>query len=318
MRIAGEAQGTTYQVLITRPPVSLSRAAAQSLVDGVLGDVDRHLSGWNAQSELSRFNADRTIDWVPVSGLLLDAVSEAAAVSRESGGAFDVTVAPAVGVWGFGPDAPAGRTHPTAAEITQACARVGHRKLELRRDPPSLRKDLAGLHVDLDGIAPGLTVDRIAARFEEHGIRDYLVELGGEVRARGRSLAGRPWRVAVEAPLAGERRPLVLVELDGAAASTSGDYRDFRYGRRIGHTIDPRNCSPVMHGLASVTVVHRSAAVADAWATALMVLGPEEGMAIARRLHLAVLFVQRGRDGTYVESMTPAFLPLRRPLDRAL
>jgi thiamine biosynthesis lipoprotein len=173
---------------------------------------------------------------------------------------------------------------------------------------------VATLHVDLDGIAPGIAVDRIADRLETLGIGDYLVELGGEVRARGRSPAGRPWRVAVEAPLPGQRRPYALVDLDRMGVSTSGDYRDFRDldGRRFSHTIDPRTAAPLAHGLASVTVLHPSAAAADAWATALMVLGPEEGMALARRLDLAVLFIDRAPDGTLVESATPGFERFRR------
>ena len=149
-------------------------------------------------------------------------------------------------------------------------------------------------------------------------VRDYLVEIGGEVRARGQSPAGRAWRVAVEVPLAGERKPYTLVELDGRAVSTSGDYRDFRIvdGHRVSHTIDPRTGAPVTHGLASVCVVHPSAAYADAYATALMVLGPEEGLATASRLGLAVLLIERAGDGKdFTERTTPAFDRLRRDVD---
>jgi thiamine biosynthesis lipoprotein len=126
--------------------------------------------------------------------------------------------------------------------------------------------------------------------------------------------------VAVEAPLAGQRRPYALVELDRMGVSTSGDYRDFREvdGRRLSHTIDPRTAAPVTHGLASVTVLHPSTAAADAWATALMVLGPEEGLALARRLDLAALFITRSTDGSLLESATPAFEPFRRPMPPAL
>jgi thiamine biosynthesis lipoprotein len=209
---------------------------------------------------------------------------------------------------------------PAPAELERLRESVGYRKLESRYRPPALRKSVATLHLDLDAIAPGLAVDQIAERLEALGVRDYLVELGGEVRARGRSPAGRPWRVAVEAPLARERRPHALVELDGMGVSTSGDYREFRDfgGRRLSHTIDPRTAAPVTHGLASVTVLHPSTATADAWATALMVLGPEEGMALARRLDLAALFITRSTDGSLLESATPTFEPFRRPMPPAL
>ena len=173
------------------------------------------------------------------------------------------------------------------------------------------------MQIDVDGIAPGIAVDSIAERFEALGIGDYLIELGGEVRARGVNPAGRTWRVAVEAPIAGERRPQALLELDGFAVSTSGDYRDFRdeAGRRVSHTMDPRTGAPVTHRLTSVTVVHASTAMADAYSTALMVLGPEEGLALARRLGLAALFIVRpAGEGPFTEVQTPEFAAFRRPL----
>ena len=206
---------------------------------------------------------------------------------------------------------------PALSAINGLRDEVGFVRLELSADGHSLRKAVPGLQLDVNGIAPGYAVDLIAQRFDALGLRDYLVELGGEVRARGSSPAGRPWRVAVEAPLSGERRPYALVELDDLAVSTSGDYRDFREldGRRFSHTIDPRTGAPVANGLASVTVVHRSAAFADAYATALMVLGAEEGMALAGRLGLAALFIERNADGPgFTERSTPAFDRLRRPL----
>jgi thiamine biosynthesis lipoprotein len=319
-RIAGRSMGTTYEVVVTRRPAAVTRADLESTVDAVLDEVDRHLSGWNPSSDLIRFNKETSTDWVPVPALLAEAVEQSLAVSRDSDGAFDVTVGPLVRAWGFGAGAVEGDAVPTPADLDRLSEAVGYRKLASRAHPPALRKSSPALQLDLDGIAPGIAIDRIAARLEALGIRDYLVELGGEVRARGRSSAGRPWRVAVEAPLEGQRRAYALVELVGVGVSTSGDYRDFRdvAGRRISHTIDPRTAAPVTNGLASVTVLHSSAAAADAWATALMVLGPQEGMALARRRDLAVLFLARQADGSLVESTSPAFERFRRPLARAL
>lgn len=308
--------GTTYSVLVSNLPPGVGRAAVEDAITAVLSEADRSLSGWNEHSELIRFNGSQSTAWQAVSPALFDAVSQARAVSEASGGAFDITVGPLVRAWGFGAGATAEPAVPSEATIARLLGRVGYARLELRAEPQALRKSLPGLEIDVDGIAPGWAVDRMAGRFDALGIQDYLVELGGEVRARGTSPEGRPWRVAVETPLAGERRAQAVIELDGTGVSTSGDYRDFREidGRRISHTIDPRTGRPVSHDLASVTVVHASVAAADAWATALLVLGPGEGLALARREGLAALFIVRGPDpGVFVESETPGFARLRLP-----
>jgi thiamine biosynthesis lipoprotein len=309
--------GTTYSVAVTRLPRGVSRTSVQAVIDEVLSETNTHLSTYDASSEISAFNRAASTDEVAVSQALHDVVAIAADVSRSTGGAFDITVGPLARAWGFG-DAPAVEAPPPdAGDIATLREDVGYEKLHLAADRSALRKTRPGLRLDVSGIAPGYAVDRIAERFDELGLHHYLIELGGEVRAHGRNPTGRPWRIAVEVPLAGERRPFALVELDGLGASTSGDYRDFRVvdGRRLSHTIDPRTGAPVTHRLASVCVVHPSVAHADAYATALMVLGPEKGLVLARRLGLAALFIVRaGDDGRLEERATPEFERLRRPL----
>jgi thiamine biosynthesis lipoprotein len=309
--------GTTYSVTVASLPPAVHREAIQSAIDQVLDEVNRSLSTYDPHSEISRFNANATIDPVVVSPTLRGVAEIAREVSVATGGAFDITVGPLVRAWGFGVESPAEEIAPGPDEINRLRAGVGFVRLELEADGHSLRKTVPGVQLDVNGIAPGYAVDLIAELFDALGVRDYLVELGGEVRARGSSPAGRPWRVAVEAPLSGERKPYALVELDGLAVSTSGDYRDFREldGRRFSHTINPYAGSPVANGLASVSVVHRSAAIADAYSTALMVLGPEAGMAHAGQLGLAALFIERNATGPgFTERSTPAFDRLRRPL----
>lgn len=320
----GRTMGTTWSVTVTRLPEGVTRSDLQAVIDRVLLDVNRHLSTYDPNSEISAFNASRSTDAIIASPQLRAVVAIAAEVSDASGGAFDITVGPLVRAWGFGSgQGAASPMRPSALDTAPASLDrtreiTGYRQLELPADVHTLRKTAPSLELDVDGIAPGYAVDMIAERFEALGVRDYLVELGGELRARGRSPAGRPWRVAVEAPLRGQRKPYALVELDGMSASTSGDYRDFRRvdGRRVSHTIDPRTRAPVTNGLASVCVLHPSAARADAWATALMVLGREDGLALARRHGLAALFIERDAAGTgFTERSTPEFERLRRPLD---
>jgi thiamine biosynthesis lipoprotein len=316
-RFHGPTMGTTYSIEVTRRPDGVGREQLQVAIDQVLTEANAHFSTYDPASEISKFNAAQTTEPVEVSDELHSVVGIANEVSNASGGAFDITVGPLVRAWGFGTaDADTGAA-PDAGLLASRRAAVGYDKLQSLAGRRALRKTVPDVQLDVDGIAPGFAVDRIAERFENLGIVDYLIELGGEVRARGRSPAGRPWRVAVEAPLSGERKPYTLVELDELAVSTSGDYRDFRIvdGRRVSHTIDPRTGAPITHRLVAVTVVHQSAAYADAYATALMVLGPEEGLVLARQLGLAALLIERSADGpSFVDHVTPGFQRLRRPV----
>ncbi|MDP7112838.1 MAG: FAD:protein FMN transferase, partial [Myxococcota bacterium] len=166
-----------------------------------------------------------------------------------------------------------------------------------------------GVQIDLSAIAKGYGVDRVTGAIEGQGHDRYLVEVGGEVRVRGRNAAGVPWRIGIERPVDEGRDVFRALSLIDAAMATSGDYRSFYElaGRRVSHTIDPRTARPVEHGLASVTVVHDRCAEADGWATALMVLGPDEGPEIAEREGLAALFLTRNDDGSFDERETSRF-----------
>ena len=163
--------------------------------------------------------------------------------------------------------------------------------------------------MDLSALAKGYAVDRVATVLRDGGYSSFMVEVGGEVVAQGRNADGRSWRVGIEEPDAVQRTVYAAVTLEGSALATSGDYRNYRIadGRRISHIIDPRTGRPAGHSLASVSVVSATCMVADAWATALSVLGPEEGLALARRLDLAALFIFRQEDGTLGEASTSGF-----------
>jgi FAD:protein FMN transferase len=312
IELAGSAMGTTWTVTLAGPIDADRLGRADSAVRRILAETDATLSTWNPASELSRFNRDTTTDWVSVSEPLYSVLAAAHTVNRESAGAFDVTVGPLVALWGFGADAVLDQP-PTDAAIAAAFALTGPDKLELRPQPRAVRKLAAAVRIDVDAIAPGYAVDRISRELAALGYRNHIVEIGGEVRCRGRGPAGRPWRVAVERPQTGARRVQALVALEDLAISTSGDYREFRLagGQRISHTIDPRSGRPVANELASLSVVHESAMYADAYATALMVLGPEHGYALAERLGLPVLFIERGADGALGMRTTRSFARLR-------
>jgi len=299
-RYGGNTMGTYYQVTARCP------GDVAAPIEDTLRQVNAEMSTYLPDSVLSRFNRAPPGDWFPVPATLADVVAAAEDLAKRSGGAFDVTVGPLVNLWGFGAEAAA--TAPTDEAVAATLERIGHRFLSVRHEPPALRKTVA-LYVDLSAIAKGHGVDRVMARLEQAGCDAMLVDIGGEVRGRGRSPAQRPWRIGIEVPDPGRMGAVQrVIRIDDSAVATSGDYRNFReaQGRRYSHTIDPRTGYPVDHGLASVTVVHPAAMWADGYATLLNVLGPEEGLAFARRHGLAALLVVRREDG-FEERYTESF-----------
>jgi len=305
VELSGEAFGATWQVRLFGAADS-ARALGPEL-QGILDAIDAQMSTWRSDSELSRFNALRGSAWFPVDRDLVRVLREALAVHRRSAGAFDPTVAPLVALWGFGPGPP--RVAPPGdAELAEALARVGLGDLVLRDDPPALRKTRRDLALDLSGVAAGFAVDALARRLAERGVRRFLIDVGGELRAQGEGPGGGPWRVGIERPEPGESRIAWQLGLADAALATSGDYRRYLEweGRRLPHVIDPRTGRPVGHGTVSVSVLAAEAARADAWATALLVLGAEQGAAVAEREGLAVLFV-RERGGRLETTTTGGF-----------
>jgi len=312
-QFGGPTMGTSWSVTIARDDLSIEqRGELQNAFEAELAGVDERMSTYRPDSELSLFNAAEADVAFPVSADTLEVFRIAREISERSDGAFDVTVDPLVAAWGFGatdriPSA------PPEAELASLRERVGFRFVEIDVAGSTLRKTRAGVRCDLSAIAKGYAVDRVATVLEDGGFRDFLVEVGGEVRARGRRLDGAAWRVAIERPESDRRVIFEIVGLREEALATSGDYRNFYEvgGRRVSHTIDPRTGRPVEHLLASVSVLHREAARADAWATALTVLGPEKGFARAESEGLGAFFIVRSADGRYDVRATPAF-------DRAL
>lgn len=302
--------GTTWQVSLVSPP-----AAAADLdreITAVLDRVDAAMSTWRADSALARFNRNRQTGPQKLPRELLHVVAAALDLAEKSDGAFDPTVLPLVDLWGFGPSGTRAGV-PAEAEIERALARTGWQRLTLDRAAGTLAKSDPDLQIDLSAIAKGYGVDAVAARLLELGCRDWLVEVGGEVRCSGSNVQGGPWRIGIDRPepmAPPGRRIEQVVELSGLALATSGDYRNFRDfdGRRFSHTIDPRTGRPVEHALASVSVIAADCMHADGLATAISVLGPEKGWEFAAGLDgVEVLLVSRNEDGSLSERMSDGF-----------
>jgi thiamine biosynthesis lipoprotein len=305
--------GTSWKVSVVSP--AAPAADLQREIQATLSRIDGAMSTYQADSELSRFNRSSSTEPQTLSAETLGVVAESLALAEASGGALDPTVLPLVDLWGFGP---AGRRAgvPSQAEVEQTRAHTGWRRLELDLPGGTLTKRDAAIQLDLSAVAKGFGVDAVCDRLDAFGCVDYFVEVGGEVRANGLNAKGVAWRVGIDKPVAlsppGQQVQQV-VQLDGLAMATSGDYRNFREfdGRRYSHTIDPRTGFPVDHGLASVSVVAPTCMEADALATAIGVLGPEAGWDFAAgRAGVEVLLVARGADGKVTERMTPGFREL--------
>lgn len=302
--VAGPTMGTTYSVKVVAPDQDIDAYELRQLIDASLRRVDETMSGYREDSEISRFNALDSTDWFEVSPELVHVIAASLEVSAASGGAFDVTVTPVVKAWGFGASDGPSTALPDESTLAELRARVGYEKLHARASPPALRKDESSLTVDLNAIAPGFAVDMIAAQLTSRGIANYMIDVGGEIRAGGRNAKGDRWRIAVESPKEPESAPVAVIGLDDSALATSGEYRNgyWRDGVRYSHTIDPRTGHPIHSSAASVVVIHPHAMYADAWATAMNVLGTEAGLTLAERLQISAMFVVEKGDELAIEA----------------
>lgn len=303
----GPTMGTTYSVKLARLPGDIDPALLAGEIDAVLEGVNQRMSTYRPESELSRFNSASQGQWTPVSDHTLTVVERSRRLHQLTGGAFDPTVGPVVDLWGFGPDGGQDRV-PPADDIALASEMVGFAKVESRSEGSALRKQAPGVRLDLSGVAKGFAVDLVADHLEESGIENYLVEVGGELRASGARPGGRSWRVGIEKPTLASGDIQQIVDLNGEAMATSGNYRIFfeRDGRRYAHIVNPRTGRPIEHDLASVTVLAPTTLEADALSTALLVLGRDDGMALAREQNITAFFIS-GSEGAFAEAASPAF-----------
>ncbi|MCO5977466.1 FAD:protein FMN transferase [Ideonella oryzae] len=289
--LGGDTMGTRWSVQVWAG-AGLPERPLRRAIQAVLDDVIAQMSTWAADALISRFNRLPAGDSLVLPDSFALVIDTALQVARRSAGAFDPTVGAAVGRWGFGPAELAGPGAHTTATPGQppGWARLGWDAATHRLIQPG------GLRLDLSAIAKGHAVDRVSAVLRDSGLPHHLVDIGGELSGQGLKPSGQPWWVDLEMPDTACPLPPTRVALHGLTVATSGDYRRWRrgpQGLRLSHTLDPRTGAPVTHAVASVTVLHPSAMWADAWATALMVLGPGAGRPLAEAEGLPVLWTER-------------------------
>jgi thiamine biosynthesis lipoprotein len=300
--------GTSYTVKVSTLPASVKNDELKEQIKQLLDSLNDQMSTYQRDLELSIINQNQSKEWLTVSAPLYEVLKEAKRISDISKGAFDITVGPLVNLWGFGPD-PMSYTAPNDALIEQQKQKTGFKYLLFDDKSKKIKKVLPALYLDLSAIAKGYAVDQVGLLLEQQGIEDYMVEIGGELRLKGFNNRNQPWRIAVEKPTAEKRMIQKVLPLSDISLATSGDYRNFFEldNVRYSHTIDPRSGKPITHKLASCTILSDTTMKADALATALMVLGPEEGFDLAEKENIAALFIIKTDDG-FLEKASSSFV----------
>ena len=307
--LTGPTMGTSYRIVYLDP----GRRDFQEEIDSLLLDINRSLSTYMPDSEISRFNqTDSILFGSPYLYPVLKASRE---VNRATSGAFDPTVGPLVNAWGFGPE---GASLKDSVAIGQLLEQVGFEQLYF--DETVLKKTNSDTYLDLSAIAKGYGVDLVGAFLEGRGIQHFLVEIGGELVARGRNEKGELWKVGVTRPsdegLANDLYSIIA--LDNKGMATSGNYRNFyvKDSVKYSHTISPFTGYPVAHRLLSATVVAADCMTADAFATAFMVLGVEKAIEIqAATEGLDIFLIFTGKQGQVQFHVSEGLAPLLTTVD---
>ncbi len=283
--------GTSFTVMVVGTPDD----ALESRINELLEDVNDAMSTYQDDSEISRFNQSRSTEPFKVSEDFFYVMERSQEISSASGGALDMTLGPLINLWGFGTQGER-RSVPADSQILAMRDYVGYEKIVLNDEALTVSKKDPRVVCSLSAIAKGFGVDKVAELLESQNITDYYVEIGGEVRVKGLNASNVPWRIGIAVP--GYEGVDKIISLTNKSMATSGDYLNYfeDNGVRYSHTINAVTGKPITHNLASVTVLHESCAMADGYATAINVLGPEKGMALAERENLAVYMIIRSGD----------------------
>jgi thiamine biosynthesis lipoprotein len=315
IEVRGRTMGPIpFKVLVVTEDSEVKKLkAVQSAVNDSLQRVNELMSTYLEDSDISKFNRTDANDWQTVDSETATVVSKALEICKLTDGAFDPTVGPLVKAWNFGPDKKDKPELPSAEQIKELMSLVGYQNIEVRSDPPAIRKRNPKAQLDLSAIAKGYAVDRVGRSLKQLGYENFMVEVGGEVLTFGERASGGSWNVGIEKPnseagLADSERSHRVVELSGQAVATSGDYRNFIDidGQRYSHTIDPRTGRPVTHNMAVASVIAEDCMTADALATAMMVMGSEKGAELCAKLSCDYLTISRSESDDGLPLITEA------------
>jgi len=298
INMTGLTMGTSYSIKLIPKEKTINRETLHADIEEILTDINQSMSTYISDSELSLLNQSNTSDWQQLSDDLFSVIEHANNISAMTDGAFDITVGPLVNLWGFGPD-PFTQEIPDEVLRLETKNHVGYKKILLNSTLKQISKSDPAIYIDLSAIAKGFAVDKITDYLDTQNIKHYLVEIGGEIKAKGINTHQQAWQIGIEQAESLERAVQRIVSLDNMAMATSGDYRNYfeKEGIRYSHTIDPATAAPIYHNLASVTVLDISTMHADALATAFMVLGTEKTHVLANKLGIAVYTLSKTETG---------------------
>ena len=297
--INGLTMGTTYSIKIKTTDAAVNKEKIRADIEKILLEINQKMSTYIVDSELSVINFSNSLDSNLISDDLFKVISHANTISKTTNGAFDITVGPLVNLWGFGPNKSENKI-PSNEEIELIKKNIGYKKIYLNKETTSIKKLHPDLYVDLSGIAKGFAVDKIALYLNSYNLENYLVEIGGELIAKGTNEDNEVWQIGIENP---NNNLAKIIGLKDIAMATSGDYRNYfeKNGVRYSHTINPNTGKPIKHKLASVTVLDKTAMNADALATAFMVLGPAKTIELANELKIGVYLIIKNDENFYEE-----------------
>lgn len=303
--ISGSTMGTTYTVKVVSLSNKNNPDLLKSKIDSILVKINQQMSTYIKDSELSQFNSSTDTAWRKVSTALSSIMQDAIDISIETNNFYDITIGPIVNLWGFGPELIPTKI-PTDDEINRVRNKTGIDKLIVDIQNSKIKKKNSNLYCDLSSIAKGYGVDRVGKYLEESGELNYMVEIGGEVRAKGKNNNSENWKIGISTPLGTGLQK--VVSLANVSIATSGDYLNYfeKDGIRYSHLINTKTGRPITHNLASVTVIHNDCSFADAFATAINVMGTDQGYKFALKKKLPVFMIVR-ENGNFLEKMTPEF-----------
>ncbi len=290
LELSGSTMGTSYTVVAVDHDNSVDKSALSGAIGEALSQVNMQMSNWDPTSEVSRFNAAKTTEGLALSPELARVVSAAQDVNLASDGQFDITLGSAIEAWGFGANGGAQDRVPSSETLASAVESHG-----LEIDGGTVRKAHPDTQIYLSSIGKGFGVDQVARAVQSFGLKDFMVEIGGDLFVAGLNPDGQPWQIGIESPDALSQQAYDVASISNLGMATSGDYRNYfeKEGERFSHILDATTGRPIAHKTASVTVLAENAMLADAWATAMLVLGAERGLEIANQRDLAVMFIDR-------------------------